>query len=138
MRARLITAILLVLCGAWIGWFSYENLMWAVWGKQNRWFEYAGFLGCQMMILAGLIALKSFRLGSLLGCAGFVLMLFYLGPAVVNTIHALLLGRLTLNAPHFVKFGLIIAIPLITLVRLVLNVKKEFAAQPRTLNTRSR
>ena len=124
MRARLITAILLVLCGAGMGWFAYDNLMWAVWGKQNRWFEYVGFLGCQMMFLAGLIAVKSLRLGSLLGCAGFVLMLFYLGPAVANAIHGLLRGRLTLDAPHFVEFGLIIAIPLITLVRLVLNVKR--------------
>ena len=97
--------------------------MWALWGKQNRWFEYVGFFGCQIMFVGGFVAVKSLRLGSLLGCAGFVLMLFYLGPAVVNTIHALLLGRFTLDAPHFAVFGLIIAIPLITLVRLVLNVK---------------
>jgi hypothetical protein len=125
MRARLVTAILLIVCGAWIGWLAYENLMWGVWGKQNRWFEHAGFLGCQMMFLSGLVVLKSLRLGSLLGRAGFVLMLFYLGPALVNTFHALRLGRLTLDAPHFVELALIIAIPMITLVRLVLNVKQQ-------------
>lgn len=123
MRVKLITAFLLILCGVGIGWLAYENLMWAVWGKQNRWFEYVGFWGCPIMFISGLVALKNLRVGTFLGCVGFVLMLCYLGPAVVNTIHKIVVGRLVLKAGEIVEFALIIGIPMITLVRLIWNVK---------------
>jgi hypothetical protein len=99
-------------------------LMWAVWGKQNRWFEYVGFWGCPIMLVSGLIALKSLRLGSLLGCVGFVLMVFYLGPAVVNTFGAMIAGNLVLQGSQIVQLTLIIVIPMLTLVRLIWNVKR--------------
>ena len=124
MRIRVITTILLILCGVWIGRLAFENLMWAIWGKQNRWFEYVGFWGCPIMFVSGLVALKSLRLGSLLGCVGFVLMLFYLGPAIVNTVHEIIVGKLMLQAAEIVELVLIIGIPVITLVRLIWNVKK--------------
>jgi hypothetical protein len=60
-----------ILCGLGIGWLAFENLMWAVWGKQNRWFEYVGFWGCPIMLIAGFVALKNLRLGTLLGSVGF-------------------------------------------------------------------
>ena len=123
MRVKLITTILLILCGVGIGWLAFENLMWGVWGKQNRWFEYVGFWGCPIMFVSGLVVLKSLRLGSFLGCVGLVLMLFFLGPAIVNTIQAIVVGRLVLKAPEIVKFVLIIGIPMLTLVRLIWNVK---------------
>jgi hypothetical protein len=128
MRVRLITAILLILCSVWIGRFAYENLMWAVWGKQNQWFEYVGFWGCAMMFISGLVALKNLRLGSIFGCVSFVLMLFYLGPAVVNTIYALIVGNLTLKAAEMTQFVFIIGIPIITLARLIWTVKKYESA----------
>jgi hypothetical protein len=78
MKVKLLTTILLILCGIGIGWLAYENLMWAVWGKQNRWFEYVGFWGCPILVVSGLFALKNLRLGSLLGCVGFILTMFYL------------------------------------------------------------
>ena len=129
MRVKLITTIFLVLCGLGIGFLAYENLMWAVWGKQNRWFEYVGFWGCPIMFVSGLVALKSLRLGTLLGCVGFVLMLFYLGPAVVNTIHEMIVGRLVLKGVQIVEFVLIIGIPIVTIVRLIWNVKTVSSAR---------
>lgn len=123
MKVKLITAILLILCGVGIGWLAFENIMWAIWGKQNRWFEYVGFWGCPIMFVSGLVALKSLRLGSVLGCVGFGLMLFYLGPAIVNTLHQILVGRLVLKASQIVELALIVGIPLITLVRLIWNLK---------------
>ena len=123
MRVKLITAIVLILCGVWIGWFAYENLMWAVWGKQNRWFEYVGFWGCVLMLISGLVAFKSLRLGTLLGCVGFFLMLFYLGPALVNTIHEIFAGNLTLKPLEIALLVLITGIPVVAMLRLIWNVK---------------
>ena len=121
MKVKLITAILLILCGVGIGWLAFENLMWAVWGKQNRWFEYVGFWGCQTLFFSGVVALKSLRVGSVLGCVGFVLMLFYLGPAIVNTFHEMLFGHLQLKASESAELALIIVIPSCTLLRLIWN-----------------
>jgi len=128
MREKVITTTLLVLCGIGIGWLAFENLMWAIWGKQNRWFEYLGFWGCPLMLIAGLVVLKSLRVGSLLGCVGFVLMLFYLGPAVVNTIHEAVVGRVVLKPAESVEFAFIIGIPIITLGRLIWNLKRSHLA----------
>ena len=122
MKVKLITTILLVLCGLGIGWLAFENLMWAIWGKQNRWFEYVGFWGCPIMFVSGLIALKSLRVGSVLGSLGFVLMLFYLGPAIVNTLYKMMVGHLVLSAAQTLELVLIIGIPAITLIRLIWNV----------------
>ena len=128
MKVKLITAVLLILCGIGIGWLAFENLLWAIWGKQNHWFEYVGFLGCSIMFVSGLITLKSLRLGSVLGCVGFVLMLFYLGPAIVNTVHAMMVGKLVLKSAQTVELILIIGIPMITLLRLGWNVRKLSSA----------
>jgi hypothetical protein len=127
MRVKILTAVLLVVCGIGIGWLAYENLMWAVWGKQNHWFEYVGFWGCQIMFVSGLIVLKSLRFGTILGCVGFVLMLFYLGPALVNVFHFLIMGRLVLQAPQIVMLTLTVGIPILTLLRLIWNVKQSAA-----------
>lgn len=123
MRVKLITTILLILCGIGIGWLAYENLMWAVWGKQNRWFEYVGFWGCGIMLAAGLLALKNLRLGTYIGSVGFVLMLFYLSPAVVRLIQQMMSGSVVLKATQIVQLVLIIGIPILTLARLTWNLK---------------
>jgi hypothetical protein len=123
MKVKIVTTILLVVCGIGIGWLAYENLMWALWGKQNHWFEYVGFWGCPIMFVSGLVALKSLRFGTILGCVGFMLMLFYLGPAVVNVFHLMIVGRMVLQAPQIVVLTLIVGIPIITLLRLIWNVK---------------
>ena len=130
MKVKVISTLLLVVCGIGIGWLAYQNLMWAVWGKQNRWFEYVGFWGCPIMFVAGLIALKSLRLGSVLGCVGFILMLFYLGPVMVNIFQSMIAGRLVLQAPQVVVLTLIIGLPSLTLLLLIWNIKRtSFAAR---------
>ena len=130
MKIKVVTTLLLVLCGFGIGWLAYENLMWAVWGKQNRWFEYVGFYGCPIMVVAGFIALKSLRLGSLVGSVGFILMLFYLGPVMVNIFHSMIAGRLVLQASQVVVLTLIIGLPSLTLLLLIWNIKRtSFAAR---------
>jgi hypothetical protein len=123
MKVKIVTTILLVVCGIGIGWLAYENLMWALWGKQNHWFEYVGFWGCPIMFVSGLVALKSLRFGTILGCVGFMLMLFYLGPAMVNVFYLMIVGRLVLQAPQIVVLTLMVGIPLLTLLRLIWNVK---------------
>jgi hypothetical protein len=123
MKVKLLTTILLILCGIGIGWLAYENLMWAVWGKQNRWFEYVGFWGCPILVVSGLFALKNLRLGSLLGCVGFILTMFYLGPALASTFCALIVGKLVLKAPQIAELVLIIGLPLIAIARLICNLK---------------
>lgn len=125
MKAKIVTTLLLVLCGLGIGWLAYENLMWAVWGKQNHWFEYVGFYGCPIMVVAGFIALKNLRLGSLVGCVGFILTLFYLGPALINTLHAISNGNQELKAPQIVLLTLIIGVPILTLLMLIWNVSHK-------------
>src|SRR5258708_1135041 len=67
MKVKLTTGIPLIVCGLGIGWLAYQNLMWAVWGKQNSWHEYVGFWGCPIMLVSGFTALKSVRAGSYLG-----------------------------------------------------------------------
>jgi len=124
VKRQLITAILLILCGLGIGLLAYENLMWAVWGKQNRWFEYVGFWGCPIVFLSGLVVLKSLRLGSFLGCVGFGLMAFYLGPAIVNTIHGIVVGKLVLTPLQIFEFVLVAVMPMLTLVRLIWNLTR--------------
>lgn len=128
MKLTVVTAILLIVCGSLIGWLAYENLMWAVWGKQNSWFEYVGFAGCPIIIAAGLITFKSLKVGSIAGLAGYVLMLFYLGPALVNTIHRIVVGNLEMHFLQKVFLGLIVIWPLVTLGILSLNIKKFSSA----------
>ena len=128
MKLTVVTAILLIVCGSLIGWLAYENLMWAVWGKQNSWFEYVGFAGCPIMIAAGLITFKSLKVGSIAGFAGYVLMLFYLGPALVNTIHRIVVGNLEMHFLQKAFLGLIVIWPLVTLGILSLNIKKFSSA----------
>ena len=123
MKVKVVTTILLILCGLGIGWLVFENLMWAIWGKQNRWFEYVGFWGCPILVVSGLLVLKSLRLGSLLGCIGFVLTMFYLGPAVLNTLHEMVVGSLVLKAREIAELVLIVGLPMITLGRLMWNLK---------------
>ena len=128
MKLTVVTAILLIVCGSLIGWLAYENLMWAVWGKQNSWFEYVGFAGCPIIIAAGLITFKSLKVGSIAGLAGYVLMLFYLGPALVNTIHRIVVGNLEMHFLQKVFLGLIVIWTLVTLGILSLNIKKFSSA----------
>lgn len=128
MKVKVITTVLLVVCGIGIGWLAFENLMWAVWGKQNRWFEYVGFLGCPIMVVSGLLTLKSLRLGSILGGLGFIFMLFYLGPAMVNLFHAMIAGNLVLRASQKLELTLIIGLPSNTLLILIWNIKRTSSA----------
>ena len=124
MKIKIVTAALLIICGAGIGWLAFENLMWAVWGKHNAWFEYVGFYGCPMMIVSGLIVVKSLRVGSILGLIGFLLMLFYLGPALVNTAHEIVVGHLIMNPQKLAALILIVVFPLLTLSILTLNIAR--------------
>ncbi len=122
MKVRVLTSILLIVCGLAIGWSAYQNLMWALWGKQNSWYEYAGFWGCPIMIVAGLIALRSLKFGSYLGLLGYFLMLFYLAPALANTFRRLAITGLVLEPINVVVLALVLALPLLALGRLCLNV----------------
>jgi hypothetical protein len=122
MRVKLITAILLIICGLGIGWLAYQNLMWAVWGKQNSWYEYLGFCGCPIMLVSGIIAVKSVRAGSYLGLLGYLLMLFYLVPALVNTFRGMAAAHPVLEPIRIVVLLLVVALPLLALVRLCLNI----------------
>ena len=117
MKAKLITAILLIVCGLGIGWLAYQNLMWAIWGKQNSWYEYVGFWGCPIMVISGVIALKSLRAGSYLGLLGYLMMLFYLAPALMNTF-----GALVSQPIKVLILVLIVALPVLALGRLCLNI----------------
>jgi hypothetical protein len=121
MKIKFITTVLLILCGVGIGWLAFQNLMWAIWGKHNSWYEYVGFWGCSIMFISGIVALKSLRTGSFLGLLGYGLMLFYLGPALVNTLREILAGGLLLNPLKFLVLALIVGLPLLTLGRLGLN-----------------
>ena len=123
MKVKLLTTILLIVCGVGIGWLAYENLMWAVWGKQNRWFEYVGFWGCPILVISGLLALKNLRLGSLLGCVGFILTMFYLGPVFAKIFYEIIVGKMILKAPQIAVLMLIIGLPLIAIARLIWNLK---------------
>jgi hypothetical protein len=122
MKVKLSTAILLIVTGLGIGWLAYQNLMWAVWGKQNAGYEYVGFWGCPIMLLAGLATLKSLRVGSYVGLLGYLLMLFFLGPALVNTFQAIAKTTGTLEPVGIVFLVLIVALSLLTLVLLLQNV----------------
>ena len=123
MKVKLLTTILLIVCGVGIGWLAYENLMWAVWGKQNRWFEYVGFWGCPILVISGLLALKNLRLGSLVGCVGFILTMFYLGPVFAKIFYEIIVGKMILKAPQIAVLMLIIGLPLIAIARLIWNLK---------------
>jgi hypothetical protein len=122
MKVKLTTALLLIVCGLSIGWAAYQNIMWAVWGKQNSWYEYVGFWGCPIMLVAGFMALKSLRVGSYLGLLGYFLMLFYLAPAILNTFRGIAKTGLVMEPIRIVFLALIVALPLLALGRLFLNV----------------
>ena len=122
MKVKLTTAVLLIGCGLSIGWLAYQNIMWAVWGKQNSWYEYVGFWGCPIMLVAGFMAVKSVRVGSYVGLLGYFLMLFYLAPALVNTFRSIAKTGLVLEPIRMVFLALIVALPLLALGRLFLNV----------------
>ena len=122
MKVKLTTAILLIVCGLGMGWLAYQNLMWAVWGKQNSWYEFVGFWGCPIMLVSGFIMLKSIRAGSYLGLLGYLLMLFYLVPALVNTFRGIAAANLVFQPIGVVVLVLIVALPQLALVRLCLNI----------------
>ncbi len=124
MKIKIITAILLIVCGSGVGFLAYENLMWAVWGKRNAWFEYVGFWGCHVMVLSAFIVFKTLRWGSILGLLGFLLMLFYLGPAILSTAHAVADGRLFMDSQKSVALSLLVALPALTFGVLTLNVAR--------------
>ena len=122
MKVKLTTAILLIVSGLGIGWLAYQNLMWAVWGKQNSWYEYVGFWGCPIMLVSGFIALKSVRVGSYLGSLGYLLMLFYLVPLLVTAFREMAAANIVLQPIGVVILVFIVALPLLVLVRLCLNI----------------
>jgi hypothetical protein len=122
MKARLITAVFLITCGLGIGWEAYQNIMWAIWGKQNSWYEYVGFWGCPIMFVSGIVALKTLKGGTYLGLLGYVLVLFYFAPALINTLRRIGAWNLELGLTRKVLLGLFVAVPLLTLMRLCLNV----------------
>ena len=128
MKAKLTTAFLLFVCSLGIGWLAYQDIMWAVWGKQNSWYEYVGFWGCPIMFISGIVALKSFRIGSYLGLLGYLLMLFYFGPALMNTFRAMSAGQLVLQPNKVLILALIVVLPLLALGRLCLNIVQIHAA----------
>ena len=121
MKVKLTTAVLLIVCGLGIGWSAYQNIMWAVWGKQNNWYEYVGFLGCAIMFISGFVVLKSFKFGSYLGSLGYVLMLFYFAPALLNTFRSLAAGHPFAQRNGLIILVLIVVLPLLALARLLLN-----------------
>ncbi|HLO00868.1 MAG TPA: hypothetical protein VK208_20590 [Pyrinomonadaceae bacterium] len=96
--------------------------MWAVWGKQNSWYEYVGIWGYPIMLVAGFNAVKSLRVGSYVGLLGYFLMLFYLAPALVNTFRSIAKTGLVMAPIRMVFLTLIVALPLLALGRLFLNV----------------
>jgi hypothetical protein len=122
MKVKLTTAILLIVSGLGIGWLAYQNLMWAVWGKQNSWHEYVGFWGCLIMLVSGFIALKSVRAGSYLGLLGYLLTLFYLVPLLVTTFRGMAAANIVLRPIGVVILVFMVALPLLVLVRLCLNI----------------
>jgi hypothetical protein len=67
---------------------------------------------------------KSLRVGTILGLLGFLLMLFYLGPASVNTVRAIVVGHLIMNTQKTAALILIIVFPLLTLSTLTLNIAR--------------
>lgn len=122
MKLRVITSTLLIVCGVAIGLLAFRNLMWAVWGKQNFWYEYVGFWGCPIMFFAGCIALKSLKFGSYLGLLGYGLMLFYFAPVLANTFRGIAIGGTVLKPSGVVLLAFIVVLPLVSLGRLVLNI----------------
>jgi hypothetical protein len=62
------------------------------------------------------------RIGTSLGLVGYVMMLFYFGPALVGTIRDLIVGNLSLDSFSGVFLVFVVALPLVTATRLVLNV----------------
>jgi len=122
MKARLVTAVLLITCGLGIGWEAYQNLMWAISGKQNSWYEYVGFWGCPIVFVSGIVVLKTLKRGTYLGLLGYALMLFYFAPALILTLRRIAAWNLELGPTRKVLLGLFVAVPLLTLMRLCLNI----------------
>lgn len=123
MKIKLTTMILLILCALSVGWSAYENLMWAVGGRRNFWYEYVGFAGCPVMFVSGLIALKSLRAGSILGLAGYVMMLFYFIPAILGTIYFIQSGQSALGPLYICLMTALVSIPVLTGLKLLLNLR---------------
>jgi hypothetical protein len=74
------------------------------------------------MFVSGIVVMKSLRTGSYLGLLGYFLMLFYLAPALVNIFRGIAAGYLVLQPIKVVVLVLIVALPLLALVRLCLNI----------------
>ena len=74
------------------------------------------------MLLSGIVALKSIKAGSYGGLFGYLLMLFYLAPALLNTFRGIAAGNLVMRPITIVFLVLFIALPLLALVRLLLNI----------------
>jgi hypothetical protein len=127
MRVKVFTALSLIISGLGIGWPAYQNIMWALWGKHNAWYEYVGLWGCQLMFVSGIIVLKYLKVGSYVALLGYVMMLFYLAPALANTSRRLASGSLVIEPIKVVVLVLIVVVPLLTLGRLCLNVIQFYA-----------
>ena len=124
MKAKVTTAVLLIICSLSIGWLSYQNLMWAVWGKQNSWYEYLGFWGCPVMLISGIVAVKNIWVGSYLGVLGYAMMLFFYAPALTVTLQRIINDNVTLGPIQATLLLLTVALPLLTIVRLCMNIIK--------------
>jgi len=131
MKARVMTAILLIICGLAIGWSAYQNLMWAIWGKQNLWYEYVGFWGCPVMLLSGIIALKSIKIGTYMSSLGCAMMLFYFVPGLIVTLRTVRDGEAMMGPTKAALLVVIIALPLLTMIRLCMNIAAEVRSEKR-------
>ena len=77
------------------------------------------------MLLGGFISLKNLKVGSTVGALGYVLMLFFAGPAIVFTIRSAIVTKDPLDGETLFIFCLLVLLLLLTLIRLILNIRRE-------------
>jgi hypothetical protein len=125
MKVKAVTAALLIACGAISGCFAFFILLISIWARDDSWFYYVGLAGCPIMIVGGIISFKNLKVGSIVGFAGYVLMLFCGGPAIVFTIRSAINSKDPLNGQALFIFCLLLLLLLLTLIRLILNIRRE-------------
>ncbi len=125
MKVKAVTAALLIVCGALIGALAGFVLLINIWARSDSWFYYLGFAGCPVMIVGGLISLKSLKVGSIVGLVGYALMFFFAGPAIVFTVRSAVNSKDPLDGQALLIFCLLLLLILLTLIRLILNIRRE-------------
>ncbi|MBK7600286.1 MAG: hypothetical protein IPJ07_17910 [Acidobacteria bacterium] len=122
---KYVAKIIFLLTAILLGYSSYQNLMWAVWGKHNELYEQIAPLGSLVLLISIFIPLRKFRPGAPVALFGNAILGLYFVPAVITAFKQMITGNIKIGLIGWVFFILAITLFLMTFTLAVLVYDKK-------------